>query len=85
MLPNVYTRVWSITVTREIYSIPWFGNKAVMIGISKSLNDLLYTDMLLIDLFIKRGFTDLRSDNRAFKKIYETSPVQYRRKYSEIK
>lgn len=55
------------------------------IRISKSLNDLLHTDIPLIDLAVKHGFSDLRSYNRAFQKIYGRSPVLYRRENKRMK
>lgn len=49
--------------------------------ISKAQYELLHTDIPLIDLALKHGFTDLRSYNRAFQKHFQMSPVQFRRKY----
>lgn len=49
--------------------------------ISKAQYELLHTDIPLIDLALKHGFTDLRSYNRAFQKYFQMSPIQFRRKY----
>lgn len=51
------------------------------IRVAKAQYELLNTDIPLIDLALKHGFTDLRSYNRVFQKYFNMSPIQYRRKY----
>lgn len=47
--------------------------------ISKSIPTLLENKLTLDDMAIKFGFTDARGYVRAFKKIYNTTPTEYRK------
>ncbi len=49
------------------------------IRIMKAQNDLLNSDLTLMEISIKHGFNDLRSYNRAFEKHFGVNPAQYRR------
>lgn len=49
------------------------------IRIMKAQNDLLNSDLTLMEIAIKHGFNDLRSYNRAFEKHFGVSPAQHRR------
>ncbi len=60
-----------------------FRNHLVEIRLNNAHRDLLSSDLPLIDVAIKNGFSDLRSYNRAFKKYYHISPQQYRKIFSE--
>ncbi len=60
-----------------------FRNHLVGIRLNNAQRDLLSSDLPLIDVAIKNGFSDLRSYNRAFKKYYHISPQQYRKIFSE--
>lgn len=48
------------------------------IRVSKSMGDLINTDLSLLEIAVKHGFNDLRSYNRSFHKYYGMSPAKYR-------
>ncbi len=58
-----------------------FREHLTNVRISKSQSELTNTDIPLLDLALKHGFSDLRSYNRAFQKTFGMSPSQYRRNY----
>lgn len=49
--------------------------------IKKSLNDLLYSEKNIIELAMENGFNNSKSYHRIFKKIYNMTPGDYKKKY----
>ena len=52
------------------------------VRIQHSLDDLINTDMPLIDIAVNHGFNDTRSYISAFKEIFYTTPTKYRKQFN---
>lgn len=52
--------------------------------LSSAAHELLYTDKRIIDIAFSHGFESSEAFSRAFKSLYHTSPVQYRRNRLEL-
>ncbi len=57
-----------------------FREHLARIRMTHAQSDLENTDIPLLELAIRHGFTDLRSYNHAFHKQYGMNPAQYRRR-----
>lgn len=55
-----------------------FAKYLTRLRLEHSLDDLKYSNDLILDIALKNGFASLSTFNRAFKTEYQLSPLQYR-------
>ena len=71
------TRLFSAVIGESI------GSYIKKRRLAESAQKLLYTDMRIIDIAMQNGFESSEAFSRAFKSVYKTSPVIYRRNRME--
>lgn len=67
------TRMFSATIGENV------GNYIKKRRLADGAKKLIYTDKKIIDIAIENGFESSESFSRAFKTIYKTSPITYRK------